>query len=345
MDYNLELKIERMILSDGGEGVLEVFKHKSSYTEIKHESLDALRRKISTYFLWDEKRKRVLISLAEILGIERLSENDRNVLRTSSYGLGVSLLEAFRLSPMEIVLFLGGSATNDAGIGVAEALGYEFFDKQGEKLTMLQGKSLAEIETITMPEHRLFEKVKCILACDVQNVFFGETGAVKNYAKQKGADEPTIELLEKAMQAFHQLISKSFHRDINFPGAGAAGGMAGGLSFFINGEPVSAFNWISKEIDLEGRIKQTDVIITGEGKVDKQSFQGKLLGQLLEMGNRFQKEIYIICGIAENQDIYDFPTLFTLHDHKPEVINPALEYTLVKKMAKTIARSIAYEKN
>jgi glycerate kinase len=339
LEVHQNFKLEQIVLSDGGDGVLDVFSDRSKYSKIEHVSKDALGREINCYLLWDSEKRSALISMAESVGLERLQEKERSVLKTSSYGFGVSIMEALRLAPMEIVLFLGGSATNDAGVGAAEALGYQFLDKKGNSLEQLTGEKLVEIDKILAPENKPWSGVKCTIANDVQNMFHGESGAVYSYGKQKGADEHGLALLEKGMLSFQNLVMENFKKDINFPGAGAAGGMAGGLSFFINGKSVSAFDWISKEVALEVKIKRADLIITGEGKLDKQSKHGKLVGQIVNLGQQYKKVVYIICGVAEELELIGFPNIFPLHNSKPRVIHSALEYTLIKEKAKTIAQS------
>jgi glycerate kinase len=343
LDENPALQIERMIMSDGGDGVLEIFNNHPDYVRIEHESFDALGRKISTFFFWNEKRKQALISLSETIGIDRLKEEERDPMETTSYGMGVSILEALRLVPMEIVLFLGGSATNDSGIGIAEALGYRFFNKTGGPIKNLRGKNISEISAIVEPEKYPLKDVKCILAADVDNPFFGENGAVYIYGRQKGATDESLKFLENGMHSIYRLIKDAYQQDINFPGAGAAGGIAGGLSFFINGKYVSAYDWISREINFDHRIEKADVIITGEGKLDGQSKQGKLTGQIYRRAKHFNKEVYIICGSVDSSEILGFSNVFSLHETKPVVINPVLEYTLIRETAKKIARAIGNE--
>lgn len=336
----LPFEIKTVAMSDGGEGVLSVLEQSGTYERIIHESVDALGRSVYTYFLWDPVQQQAVLSTAETVGLELLSGAERNAMKTSSYGAGLSLMKAFRLSPKEIILFLGGSATNDAGTGIASALGYEFILDDGKVCNWLCGEVLSRITYIRLPSHRPWKSIPIILACDVQNPFMGDTGAVRVYAGQKGADEEDKIALEHGMVHLHALIRKDFGVDIQFPGAGAAGGMGGGLSFFLNGNCISAFDLINESIGLRTKIEAADIIITGEGKLDSQSEFGKLSWRILQLGNEYEKPVYIICGTAENKEISGFHRIYAMHNIKPEVINPLLEYTIIQAKAKEIARDI-----
>jgi glycerate 2-kinase len=282
-------------LADGGEGTLAAIKGKFRY--IKCMASDPLFRKIESKYLWDAKTKTAFVEMAQISGLELLNESERNPLKTTTWGTGDLIADALRRKAKKVILFVGGSATNDGGIGMAAALGYHFFDKKGNELNPT-GDSLIEIQDIDYQAIYNLSKTEFIVATDVTNPFFGENGAAYIYAKQKGANPEQIAFLDKGLRNLNSILEKK--QGINLQkiaGSGAAGGLAGGAKAFLGAKVVSAAEEIFNICDLKSKIAETDLIISGEGRIDSQTWNGKLISKLLESAQN--KKVILVGGTVE----------------------------------------------
>lgn len=324
-------EITLLPLADGGEGTLEAIKGNLEY--IKCMASDPLFRKIESKYLWDEKTKTAFVEMAQISGLELLTESERNPLKTTTLGTGELIAHALKRKAKKVILFVGGSATNDGGIGMAAALGYLFLDKNVNTLNP-NGESLNEIHSIYY--HPIFDlsKTEFIVATDVNNPFFGENGAAYIYAKQKGANQEQIELLDKGLRNLNSVLIKTKDIDLQkIAGSGAAGGLAGGTYAFLGAEVVSAAEEIFNICDLQSKIEQSDVIISGEGRIDSQTWNGKLISKLLENSNH--KKVILVGGTVET-DLTDNPNIIKTYQIKtPEM---PIEYS--KKHASQLLESI-----
>jgi glycerate kinase len=217
-------------------------------------------------------------------------------MRTTTYGTGLLIRDAIKRGAQHILLGIGGSATNDGGIGMADALGYMFLDKDGDPLDPC-GESLSLIHEIIMPESDILEDIQFTVACDVKNPFCGLEGAAHIYAGQKGASKEQINELDEGLKHLDSMFMKYFDRSvIDLPGAGAAGGLGGGCDVFLGARLLPGVDYLSESIALEQHIKEADIIITGEGSIDEQSMQGKVVGYVAGLAGRSGKRIRIVCG-------------------------------------------------
>jgi glycerate kinase len=244
----------------------------------------------------------------------------------------------------EIVLTIGGSATNDAGIGMASALGFVFLDKDGHILHPI-GENLIHIQQI-IPSELLaqFPPIKYQVATDVESPLFGEHGAAFLFANQKGADFDAIKYLDKGLIN----IAKYFDQDQNISkqmGAGAAGGLGAGAKYFLQAEIVSGSNMVLEAVGFDQNLQKADIIITGEGKIDEQTWYGKLVAEVLKRAQKANKKCLLICGMIENTEIrplefQSFP-IYAIsdlaNDQKDSMFN-AEKY--LRSIGKTIASSI-----
>jgi glycerate 2-kinase len=292
---------ETLPLADGGEGTLETLQIVLGGEFITCEVQDPLFRKIQAKYLWISSTRTAIVEMARASGIELLRQEERNALITSTFGTGQLILDALGKDAQEIILTVGGSATNDGGIGMAAALGYVFKDENANELKPI-GENLLKINSINKSKiHPNLSHTKFTVATDVTNPFFGENGAAKVFAKQKGADEKAIDLLDKGLENLAQMFQQEFNLNIQQKqGSGAGGGIGGGGLVFLNAKICSAADWILDSIDIDAKLKNANVLITGEGKIDSQTWQGKLISKLLERANKFNVPTILVCGTMQD---------------------------------------------
>ncbi len=292
---------EILPLADGGEGTLETLQIVLGGEFINVEVQDPLFRKINAKYLWIASSQTAIVEMARASGIELLQKEERNALITSTFGTGQLILDALEKDAQEIILTVGGSATNDGGIGMAAALGYIFLDENGNELKPI-GKNLLKIHSID--KSKVYPKLantKFTVATDVTNPFYGENGAAKVFAKQKGADEKAIDLLDKGLENLAYIFQKTFNQHIQQKqGSGAGGGIGGGAIVFLNAKICSAADWILDITNIDAKLKIANVLITGEGKIDSQTWQGKLISRLLERANKFNVPTILVCGTLQD---------------------------------------------
>ena len=294
------IKVTKLPLADGGEGSLDLVE-KFLITERKLVLVkDPLGRSItSTYLL---SGKDAYIEVAAASGLMHLSQEERNPLFTSTYGTGELIVDAILHGAENVYLMLGGSATNDMGIGIAEVLGFRFLDKDNQDVPPV-GVSLPFITKI---ESKLNFDVDCIsfyAVCDVNNILHGEDGAAYVYAGQKGADSEEIEILDKGLKNLAKRSRKYLGKDIaHIPGTGAAGGIGGGVLAFLNGELISGTDFIFKVSNIYDLLQHVDLIITGEGKLDEQTLFGKTVAGVARLGIDRNIDVYAISGRGDLEE-------------------------------------------
>ena len=294
-----EAEIIKKPLADGGDGTIEVVKKYLDADEIIVEVNDPLFRMIKAPYLFSPKQKTAFIEMSEASGHRLLSAKELNCMEATTLGTGELILDAIIQGAQEILLGIGGSATNDAGMGVAQALGYSFKDENGLKLAPI-GENLSKVHSIESPKESVFEDVLFKIACDVSNPFYGPNGAAHVYASQKGASREEIEQLDEGLKNFAAVIEKTFGINLQeIEGSGAAGGLGGGTVAFLNGKLVSGIQLIKELADFEGALHSADWIITGEGKLDSQTFSGKTIAGVLESAEKYGINVAAFCGVVE----------------------------------------------
>ncbi|MEM1326294.1 MAG: glycerate kinase [Bacteroidota bacterium] len=291
-------KILKKPMADGGDGSLAVLGYYLELETITLEVQAPLGRSISaSYKKQDDK---AYIELAAASGLVLLKPEERNCLLTSTFGTGQLIKDAIQNGAKTIYLFIGGSATNDGGVGIAQALGYRFYDENRQQLAPI-GENLIRINRIDSQDV-FFDsnQVNIKVISDVNNPFYGKNGAAHVYAMQKGASKEDIELLDEGLKSLaHQLISHGFQDMSTVAGSGAAGGVGGGAMSFLGAELMSGIQFFLELTDLESAIQACDVVVTGEGKLDQQSLQGKVISGVYEQAKYHQKPIIIVCGDAD----------------------------------------------
>lgn len=201
-------------------------------------------------------------------------------------------------------LGIGGSATNDAGLGMLQALGFRFSDKEGKKVGTGCGEVLIKVAHIDSTfVHPALNSCRFTVACDVQNPFYGPEGAAYVFAPQKGADREMVEALDAGLQNFAEVIRHTTGKDISHhPGAGAAGGMGGSLLAFLNAELKPGIQLMLEALDFSNKIKSADLIITGEGKADRQTLMGKVPSGILAEARKQNIPVILLAGNIEDSD-------------------------------------------
>jgi glycerate kinase len=237
--------------------------------------------------------------MAEASGLTLLKAEERNPLLTTSLGTGQMIGDALDRGARKVILGIGGSATNDAGIGMASALGYTFLDSRGETLKPI-GQNLVRIQTIKAQRlHAGLSDASVIALCDVTNPLSGPEGAAYIYGPQKGADPSSVKLLDAGLKNFRNVVLEQLKTSVDFPGAGAAGGLGAGAKVFLNAYIQKGVSYLIETTALAERIRRADLIITGEGKIDQQTFSGKVISEILRLAAHETKPVVAICGVSE----------------------------------------------
>ena len=293
-----DVEIVKLPLADGGDGTVEALQFYTGGEFVSLKVNDPLLRKINASYLFSSEQKMAFIEMAEASGIRLLKTGELNPLQTSTYGTGELVWDAIRKGAKHIILGIGGSSTNDAGMGMARALGFRFFDKEENELDG-NGGDLNNLHSIDN-SHILEEliDVKFEVACDVDNPLFGPNGAAHIYSPQKGASPEVVEELDNGLQNFNKVVQNQFGKDLqSIPGAGAAGGLGAGCVLFLHAELRSGTNLIKDIANFDEQIKDAEWIVTGEGKFDEQTFAGKVIQGVVE--SRTSQKLAVFCGVSE----------------------------------------------
>ena len=276
ISVNPDCDIVKVSVADGGEGTVEALRDTLGGRIVSCKVHDPLMREIeASYAILGDNRTAVL-EMAAASGLPLLSADERNPLKTSTYGTGELIADALDKGCDRFLVGIGGSATNDGGMGAFCALGYRFLDKSscvlppcGESLLKLAGIDASEV-------HPRLGTASFIVACDVDTPFCGPDGAAYVFAPQKGASEADVELLDRGLSNFASVVQRCLGRDVRFvPGSGAAGGLGGGFLAFSNAELKKGIDMVLDAIDFDAVIEGADAVITGEGRIDSQTFKGK----------------------------------------------------------------------
>ena len=297
-------EIVKLPLADGGDGTIDVvnFYLKGKYVRV--EVKNPLFKKIEALYLYSEATQVAFIEMAEASGLKLLNNEDRNCKTTTTIGTGELILDAINKGARTIILGIGGSATNDCGIGMATALGYRFLNNNNNEVHPI-GANLSQI--VSVDDSRLNPKLNQIdfkIACDVTNPLYGKNGAAYIYAEQKGATLEDIKMLDKGLEEFSKVIEAYFNvNPQNIKGAGAAGGMGIAAHLFLNGKLTSGIELIKEIAQFDENIKNVDWIITGEGHLDSQTLSGKTITGVLESAKRNNIPVAAFCGKIENESL------------------------------------------
>ncbi|WP_440454112.1 glycerate kinase [Psychrobacter sp. ASPA161_9] len=286
-------------MADGGEGTSAVLSYVLGGRWKNAIVNDPLMRPINAKYLLLENETAV-IEIAQACGLHLLTSEERNPLITSSYGVGELIADALDEGVKRIIIGLGGSATNDAGLGMLTALGMIFYDDEGKPLAQ-GGSELANLKQIEGAKlHPKLRDTVFEVACDVTNPLCGSSGASAIYGPQKGASPEQVALLNKALNHFAMVSGQHGYQDYqNIAGAGAAGGLGFALTTFCAANLKSGFDTVAEAVSLEEHIASADLVITGEGKLDAQTLMGKVAGGISQLAKASHKPVIAICGSVD----------------------------------------------
>jgi len=294
---NSETFITKLPMADGGEGSLEALETSLQFERRYLTITGPDFSKIKAFY--GIKNEVAYIEMAKASGLQLLKKSAQQAMSTTTLGTGEFIVDAIDNGAKKIYLFIGGSATNDGGIGMAQALGYVFIDKNGIELKPV-GSSLNNIHSIRGKSIKSFNKIEVIVVSDVKNPLTGTNGATRVYGAQKGASESEIEMLEKGMKNYASVASEHFKLNVtNTPGSGAAGGLGAGALWYLNAKIQSGIDTILDMTDFDSKLKKADVVITGEGKIDEQTLHGKVISGIMDRCVLFKKPLGVLCGIND----------------------------------------------
>ncbi len=292
-----DVEIVHSPMGDGGEGTLEALVDATDGSMHTLEVTSPLGDKVIGRFGILGDNKTAVIEIAEASGLHLVNKEKRNPLIATSYGTGELIKEALDKGVSKIIIGLGGSATNDGGVGMLQALGVSFKDCNNNEIPF-GGGNINKIEDIDISnfDKRIF-KVKIEVACDVNNPLTGKNGASEVFARQKGADSNIVKVLDENLVHLAKKVKDILDKDINnVPGAGAAGGIGAALVGFCNGEMKSGIDTVIKYSKLEDKIKDADYVFTGEGSIDFQTKYGKTPIGVAKIAKKYEVPVIAFAG-------------------------------------------------
>ncbi|AXU29137.1 TPA: glycerate kinase [Clostridioides difficile] len=292
-----DAQVKILPLADGGEGTVDALVQGMNGKKETIEVTGPIAKKVDATYGLLKNTSTAIIEIAQASGLTLVPNELRNPLYTTTYGVGEIIKEAINKGYRNFIVGIGGSATNDAGVGMLQALGFEFYD-ENNKLVGLGGKVLNEIRHIKI-ENRLKELDECKfkIACDVNNPLFGKNGAAYIYGSQKGATSEIIEELDNGLRNFSKVVKNYLSKDVaNVEGAGAAGGLGFAFLAFLNSKLESGIKIILEEIKLEEELKDADFVITGEGRLDNQTAMGKAPIGVAKLAKKYGVKVIGLAG-------------------------------------------------
>jgi glycerate kinase len=284
-------------IADGGEGTVDCFIRFTDAVQVSATAAGPLMDPMTAHYaIFDDT---AIIETASVAGYA-LPPASKTPLDTTTYGIGELIRDAISRGCKKIILGLGGSCTNDAGAGLAAALGTKFMDQTGAAF-IPTGKNLGAVQQIDVSETRsLLSGIQVTGMCDVTNPLYGEHGAAKVFAPQKGASEQDVILLNEQLILFSQTIQQCLHIDVStLKGSGAAGGIGAGIVAFLQGRLLSGIDLILDLVDFEKLLESSGFVITGEGKLDSQSLDGKVISGIGRRAKEKQVPMVIVTGECE----------------------------------------------
>ncbi len=292
-----EAEVVVIPLADGGEGTARILTRQAQGTFVEVVVQDPLGRDSTCRYGISGDGTVAFIEMAAASGLQLLAEDERNPLRTTSFGTGQLLLHALESGVHTIILGIGGSATTDGGMGIAAALGYRFLDRNGCELAPTGG-NLSQVMTIDpQGKHPQLGKTRILVACDVTNPLYGPHGAAYVYGPQKGANDEEVCMLDDGLRHFAEIATAAFGYDVSDqPGAGAAGGVGAGALWFLRAALREGVRIVMEQTGLNGLVGEMDLVITGEGKVDEQTLQGKVVKGLAGLCLEANVPLTVVCG-------------------------------------------------
>lgn len=281
-------------IADGGDGFLALFK---GFEKMKFKTINAARQECEVNYLLDIKRKEAVIEIAEVIGLKHLKDIQKDPYKTSTVGLGRLISFLLKKGINHFIIGLGGSATNDCGIGMLSELGIQFTDKKGN----ICEHGIDDLMKINQIDLRFidekFKNAKFTIISDVNNPLIGINGATYVYSKQKGLSESKFQEVDKYVENFSNIVNNIVKKNnVYNEGSGAAGGLGFAFMSFSNATMQSGSQFMINYLGLEETIQDIDIVITGEGKLDKQSFMGKAPIEVAKVAKKHNKKVIFLAG-------------------------------------------------
>ena len=290
-------------IADGGEGTVEAVMAALPGETVTLPVRGPLNETVQAVYGLIEQGQTAIIEMAQASGLTLVPEDKQNIMKATTFGTGQLILDAINRGVRKIYIGIGGSATNDGGMGMAQALGVKFLDAKGQALSG-NAQNLKAIAQIDLTKMKVNPKtIEIIILSDVNNPLCGENGAAKVFGPQKGAKTNQIKMLDEGLQHYAEKLKEVYNRDFaSIPGAGAAGGLGAGLMAFLNAALKSGIDEILQLIEIEPAIQTADLVITGEGRIDGQSLSGKAPIGIARIAKRYGVPAIAIVG-SQSLDI------------------------------------------
>ncbi len=291
-------------LADGGEGTVDAIISATGGEMVEVTVHNPIGNLIKSSYGIVPHTKTAIIEMSAAAGITLITEKERNPLNTTTFGVGELILDAISKGCRKFIVGIGGSATNDGGIGMLQALGFEFLDKNGNQVA-LGAKGIKDIVEIKI-DNALKELKECsfCVACDVKNVLCGENGCSAIYGPQKGATPEMIKNMDSWLDDYAKLTKNVIPAaDANIPGTGAAGGLGFAFLSYLNATLQSGIDLVINETEIEKYIKDADIVITGEGRLDGQSYMGKAPIGVAKLAKKYNKTVIAFSGCVTDDAV------------------------------------------
>ncbi|MED3789187.1 glycerate kinase [Peribacillus frigoritolerans] len=296
-DVYPEAEIVMLPLADGGEGTVEALVQSTKGQFIQKEVTGPLNEKVDAVYGILGDGQTAVIEVAAACGLPLVPSDKRNPLVTTTYGVGELICDAIEKGCREFIIGLGGSATNDAGIGMLQALGFSFLDPYNQEVSV-GGKELQNIDKVDVTNvHSMLKDCTFRVACDVNNLLYGTNGAAYIFAPQKGATEEMVKELDEGLEHFAQIALHELNIDIHhIAGAGAAGGLGAAFAGFLHAHLQSGIQLVLDVIEMEDKMRGVNFVITGEGKIDGQTSMGKAPLGIAQVAHKHHIPVIALAG-------------------------------------------------
>ena len=332
-------RVIELPMSDGGDGFGAVMNAWLNGESRRVETIDAAQRPVSAEWWINPARSTAIIDSANIIGLAMIEGRAPHPFERDTHGLGQALKAAADAGTTECLVGIGGSATNDAGFGMARALGWEFLNEDGVEIR--NWHELNRLKSIKQPDDTISMRVR--VAVDVQNILLGEEGCTRIFGPQKGLLPSDYTKTDAAHVQLAKVASAHFDNDHHLlPGSGAAGGLGFGLTTFANGTLESGFELYASISGLNEHIRHADLVITGEGSLDLQSIMGKGPGEIIRLSRQFSKPCIAIAGNAENREKLE-PHLDAIYTLLPDFCSVESAFSDTSNQLTRLARKAAMD--
>lgn len=339
-----DIKTNVSMLADGGEGTLEALISANKGSIITKLVHGPLNKKVNASYGLVKKDKLAIIEMSKCSGITLLKKEELNPLKTTTFGVGELINDAISKGANKFIICIGGSATNDGGVGMLMALGFKFLNKNNKDI-ILGAEGLKDLYKIDISKrNKKLDKCHFLVASDVSNPLCGKLGCSAIFGPQKGATKEMTKVMDKYLSNYASLTKVTIHKDmINHKGAGAAGGLGYALITYLNAILKPGIEIVLDKINLEEKIKKTDVVVTGEGRLDAQTAMGKAPIGVAKLAKKYNKTVIAFGGCLK-EDVrvinkHGIDAYFAIID-KPMSLSEAMNPSVTKKNLTNIAEQV-----